>query len=64
MDASTTMQALILWDAEACYAKGLPKSQSPGGLTAHCHTVSKVKGLSRLLWGHELSMMALVRLGE
>lgn len=58
------MQALILLDAEACYAKGLPKLQSPGGLTAHCHTVSKVKGLSRLLWGHELSMMALVRLGE
>ena len=25
---------------------------------------SKVKGLSRLLWDHELSMMALVRLGK
>ena len=30
----------------------------------HIATESKVKGLSRLLWGHELSMIALVRLGQ
>ena len=57
------MQALLLLDSEAWNAEGCHNHKALAGLQ-HIATESKVKGLSGLLWGLELSMMALVRLGE